>query len=184
MNVSGIVLAAGASRRMGTPKALLDFHGETFVARLRRVLEPYCREVIVVGPPEAAFAADVVNPNPERGMLSSLQCGLARVSADAEAVLWTLVDLPAVQPETVARVVDARPGERLRIARYTGKRGHPVWASRELLPEIARATGTPKDVILKYEQDIVYVDVDDPGVVLDADTPEEYLRLTSASLRT
>ena len=184
MDVSGIVLAAGASRRMGTSKALLDFHGETFVARLRRILGQYCREVIVVGPPDQTFDADVVNPDPERGMLSSLQCGLARVSPDADAVLWTLVDLPAVQPETIGRIADARDGDRVRIARYQGKRGHPVWASRALIPEIAGATGTPKDVILRYEQDIVYVDVDDPGVVLDADTPEDYLRLKSATRRT
>src|SRR4029079_18049295 len=82
--IAGIILAAGASSRMGTPKALLDYRGETFVGRLVRVLQTTCNPVIVVlgyhadalraGIP--AGAQVVVNPDPSRGQLSSLQTAL------------------------------------------------------------------------------------------------------------
>ena len=85
--IAGIILAGGASRRMGTPKALLRFQNETFLDRLIGVFSPVCDPVIVVvglhadqiraGIERADDVRFAVNPDPERGMLSSLQCGLA-----------------------------------------------------------------------------------------------------------
>ena len=83
--IAGIILAAGASSRMGTPKALLDYRGETFLDRLIRVLGAVCDPVIVVlGYHAEQIRAGVngrvqfvVNPTPTRGQLSSLQTGLA-----------------------------------------------------------------------------------------------------------
>jgi len=84
--IAGIILAAGASSRMGTPKALLDYRGATFVRRLFRVLGETCQPVMVV----LGYHADVirqqvpltativVNPDPSRGQLSSLQTALGR----------------------------------------------------------------------------------------------------------
>jgi len=186
MVLSGIILAAGESRRMGQTKALLDYGGEKFVDRLRRILNTCCRDVIVVGAPQSTFRADVVNPDPSRGMLSSLQCGLAAVPDDSEAVMWTLVDLPAVDIATVAKLAAPARGDVLRIPRHIGKcghgkRGHPIWMARSLAAEFLHGAGTPKDIILRHEKEIVYVDVDDPGVVMDTDTPEDYQRLTAAS---
>lgn len=162
---------------MGTPKALLDIGEETFLARLRRVLATRCRDVITVGFPQAPFAFDALNPNPERGMLSSLQCGLERVAADVDAVLFTLVDLPAVQASTVEQLVDGWRGEAVRIPRYQGKRGHPVLFARALIAEFAGETATPKDVIARHEGSIVYMDTGDAGVTMDIDTPADYRRL-------
>jgi molybdenum cofactor cytidylyltransferase len=177
MSLCGIILAAGASSRMGSPKALLTYRGETFLARIRRILATRCREVIVVGAPESSFAVDIVNPHPEHGMISSLQCALSVVPASSNAVLFTPVDLPAIQPETVASLVDDWGGEPLRIPRFGGKRGHPVLAARTLFSEFMAERGTPRDVIQRHEHEIVYLDVDDAGVITDADTPAEYRKL-------
>ena len=75
MKIAALILAAGASSRMGAPKALLAFEGETFLQRLRRMFAAHCEPVLVVGSPSSTFPVDVVNPLPERGMLSSLQQG-------------------------------------------------------------------------------------------------------------
>jgi molybdenum cofactor cytidylyltransferase len=177
---TAIILAAGRSSRMGSPKALLEFRGESFAGRLRRVLQPYCRSVIVVGSPASEFPVDVVNPEPDRGMLSSLQCGLRAVPASADAVLFTPVDLPAVSERTVSTLISGWSGELLRIPRYGGKRGHPVMFARSLTVEFLAAAGSPKEVIDRHADAIVYTDVDDPGILTDVDTPEDYRKLTEA----
>ena len=93
--IAGIILAAGASSRMGSPKALLALDGETFLDRLIAAFEPHCAPVLVVlgfhaGRTRAGICRSgdvtfVTNPDPDRGMLSSLQCGLAEVPATARA---------------------------------------------------------------------------------------------------
>ena len=177
MNCTGIILAGGASTRMGTPKALLLYEGETFLARLRRLMGAVCRDVLVVGPPDAPFRADVVNPHPERGMLSSLQCGLRVVPIIADAIAFTLVDLPSISEATLHTIVREWSGELLRIPRYGGRRGHPVVMSQALVEEFLAESGTPKDVIARHTPETVYVDVEDAGVVADVDTREDYDRL-------
>jgi molybdenum cofactor cytidylyltransferase len=178
-SIAAIILAAGGSTRMGTPKALLDYQGETFVARLQRLFAKHSAEVIVVGHPGATYAT-VVNPAPERGMLSSLQCGLGAISSGCDAAVFTLVDLPAVLDSTIESILGGWNGEILRIPSYLGRRGHPVLVAAPLIPEFLHATGTPKDVIARHASEIIYVDVDDPGVTMDIDTPEDYVRLKQA----
>src|SRR5437879_1267577 len=138
---------------MGSPKALLDYRGETFLARLIRVLGGVADPVIVA----LGYHADeirarmrggghtllAVNPNPERGQLSSLQTALAAVPPESEGFLFMPVDCPAVEPETVARLVEAfhhrDPATLLVIPRVIlrdhGRRGHPVCAVSALVPE-------------------------------------------------
>lgn len=179
--IAAVILAAGASSRMGRPKAFLEYRGETFLERLIRAFRVYCEDVIVVtsGALAAEGARIVVNPAPERGMLSSLQCGLQALPADAKAVAFTPVDFPALHPDTIGRVVDGWSGELLRIPRHRGRRGHPVLASAAIVPEFLDmpAAAQARDVVRRHESDIVYVDVDDAGILLDIDTPEEFERL-------
>ncbi|MGH9593849.1 MAG: nucleotidyltransferase family protein, partial [Bryobacteraceae bacterium] len=103
--IAGIILAAGASSRMGTPKALLDYRGETFVGRLMRVLGAVCDPVMVVlgyhaaeiGARVPANVRVVLNPDPDRGQLSSLQTALAALPVEADGFAFVPVDSPAAE---------------------------------------------------------------------------------------
>jgi len=189
--IAGIILAAGASSRMGTPKALLDYRGETFVGRLVRVLQTRCNPVIVVlgyhadaiRPKIPAAVQIVVNPDPSRGQLSSLQTALAAFPAAASGFAFIPVDSPAVSEETVAMLADAfevRESSTLFvIPRQNGKRGHPVFASRAIAAELLAlpATAEARDVVHAHVGRTQYVDVEDLGIFADVDDPEAYRRL-------
>lgn len=194
MSLAGLILAAGDSRRMGSPKALLEFNGETFLDRLILTLGGACHPVIVVlggeseriraGLLRAELVTFVTNPNYQRGQLSSLQRGLAAVPPEAEGVLFTPVDYPLVRPSTIARIARRfemrQPEEWLVVPRSQGRHGHPVCLARELIPEfLALADGAQaRDVIRSHRKQTVYEDVDDPGILEDVDDPESYARLT------
>ena len=186
---AGLILAAGESRRMGSPKALLLYQGETFLDRLIGLFLQRCSPVIAVlgahhdrvraGMRRAAQAVLVENPDFRRGQLSSMQCGLRAVPPNAEGVLFTLVDHPAVQPETVAALLaPAAPGP-LRIPQSGGRRGHPIWFSMPLVEEFLALPGasTAREVITRHAAEIAYIPVDDPGILADVDDPEAYATL-------
>ena len=166
---------------MGRPKALLEYKGETFLARLVRMFRVYCEDVFVVGSHAVAVpeARVVVNRAPERGMLSSLQCGLEALPECTRAVAFTPVDYPAIQQSTLERVITGWSGELLRIPRYGGRRGHPVLVARDLFPEflVQPSTAQAREIVRRHESDIQYVDVNDPGILTDVDTPADYEQL-------
>ena len=190
MALTGIILAAGESSRMGAPKALLQLGGETFLDKLILILGQSCSPVIVVLGHEAQriraklqradLAAFVTNPDYTRGQLSSLQCGLTAAPADAEGVVFIPVDHPAVRPSTVAQIVrrfkQRKPGELLVVPRAGGKHGHPVGIARELIPEFLAlgAGGQARDVVRKHVGRTVYLDTDDEGILKNIDDPETY----------
>jgi len=172
---------------MGTPKALLDYRGETFLDRLIGALGSVCDPVIVT----LGYHADeiragthrqaqfVVNPDPSRGQLSSLQTALLEVAADAEGFLFMPVDCPAPSMETVERIVGEfhAPTEPLLvIPRHDGLRGHPVCARRELIPEFLALApeGRAKEVVRRHADRTHYLDTLDAGVLGDIDDPEAY----------
>jgi CTP:molybdopterin cytidylyltransferase MocA len=189
--IAGLILAAGESRRMGSPKALLPYRGETFLDTLAGRLAGVCSPVIVV----LGAAADEIqaharcpatfvrNENYLHGQTSSMQCGLRAVPAEAAGVLFTLVDHPAVAQSTLARLVDGVGNWRVRVPRYRGKRGHPIWFSRDLIAEFLALPedGAARDVVRAHAAETEFLDVDDPGTVADIDNPEEYRRLVEAA---
>jgi molybdenum cofactor cytidylyltransferase len=189
--IAAIILAAGASTRMGSPKALLDYRGETFLGRLIRILGGVADPVIValgyhagqIRAQAGGRARFAVNPAPERGQLSSLQTALAEVPPGAEGFLFMPVDCPAVEPETVARLVDAfdhrDPATLFVIPRQSGRRGHPVCAARSLIPEFLALppTGQASAAVHRHIPETRYLDVDDPGILADVDDPEAYRKL-------
>ncbi len=199
MTVTGLILAAGASRRMGASKALLDLGGETFLDRLILAFSTACSPLLVVLGHDAARIRDAVrlaarvrfvyNPDHEKGQLSSLQCGLAAVPVDSPGVVFTPVDYPSVRLETVdllvRRFAGRAEGDVLVIPRTHGRRGHPVSCAREVIPDFLRLPpdGSARDVIHRYRDRTLYVDTDDPGIVEDADDPEAYQRLLEAFRR-
>ncbi len=191
MSAAGIILAAGESRRMGFPKALLRYRDETFLDTLIGLFATRCAPVIVVlgaGAEQIRSAVRrpatfVLNPDYTRGMTTSLQCGLSAVPADAEGVLFTLVDHPAVAPATLDALL-APPLPLVRIPRYGAERGHPIWFSRRLIPEFLAIPegGAANEVVRRHRAETEFLDLDDPGVTADIDDPEAYRQLTGVAL--
>jgi molybdenum cofactor cytidylyltransferase len=193
----GLILAAGESRRMGSPKALLEFQGETFLDRLIGLFSPRCSPVIAVlgaqrqivraGLRRSGVALLVENPDFRLGQLTSMQCGLRAVPAGADGVLFTLVDHPAVAPATIAALLDmpldSDAPSPFRIPRFDGRRGHPVWFSNSLIPEFLAlpAGSSAREVVTQYASEIAYIDVDDPGILADVDDPAAYASLLAGS---
>ena len=188
MRLAGIILAAGESSRMGRDKALLSYQGSTFlnhiVSRFISRMDPV---VVVLGhhaePIRASLALSprvrvAVNGQYKLGMLSSLQEGVRSLPDDAGAVMFTLVDHPAVEGSTLDLLISEweRTGAPLVIPRVGGRRGHPVIASRAILDEILQlpADESPKNVVRRHREQTLYVDVEDTGVLKDIDRPSDY----------
>jgi molybdenum cofactor cytidylyltransferase len=128
--------------------------------------------------PNATF---VINPDYRTGQTSSMQCGLRAVPASAEGVLFTLADHPAVAASTVDALA-AQPRPLIRVPRFEGRRGHPVWFSRALIAEFLAlpAHGAARDVVYRHVDETEYLDVNDPGIVADIDDPAAYRELIGA----
>ena len=173
---------------MGFPKALLRYREETFLDRLASLFAARCSPVIVVLGAEAerirssahSAATFVVNPDWARGQTTSMQCGLRAVPPEADGVLFTLVDHPAVAPATIDALLAGPRATLLRVPRHHGRRGHPIWFSREIVPEfLALAeTGAARDVVRSHAAQTEFLDVDDPGILADIDDPAAYRGLT------
>jgi molybdenum cofactor cytidylyltransferase len=192
--IAGLILAGGASRRMGTPKTLLRIGTETFLDRLIGVFAPICAPVIVVLGHDSAWvrqglerpggATFTINPDPDRGMLSSLQCGLAKLPSNAPAVIFTPVDYPSFRDTTIVRMAEAFSERHFDVVIpvYRGRKGHPVCVSRRVVQELLElpCTAQARDVIRQYGERTCFADVDDPGIVADIDTPDDYAKFLTA----
>src|SRR4029077_8617207 len=153
---AGVILAAGASSRMGRDKALLPWRDGTFLSAAIRALQPVTELVIVVAGANAASLepiADsqaaflVVNPNPQQGQFSSLQVGLQEVlNRGRDAAVITLVDRPPVSPATVQLLRDAFESAPQNVwavvPEFSGKHGHPYLVGRELIEFFLQASPT------------------------------------------
>jgi molybdenum cofactor cytidylyltransferase len=205
-SLSGLILAAGESTRMGTDKALLVWPpagsaipgppGQTFLSAAIRALSPFTDVVtVVVGKNEvnlssviyATGAGLIRNPLPERGQFSSLQTGLRDVlNRGRDGAMITLVDRPPPSAATLQTLLTAfetalSAGKWAVVPEYSGKHGHPVLVGREMIEAFLRApaASTARDIEHQNQQHIQYIPVDDPFVVSNVDTPQEYTALLS-----
>lgn len=187
-SVAGVVPAAGASARMGRPKALLDAGGRSFVAAtVGALVGGGCDPVVVVVATgeadvarraQAAGAVVLENPDPGEGPITSLRLALAALGEGPDAVALLPVDHPLVRPETVAALVGAFRGHEapLVLPVVGGKRGHPSILGRALFAELADPSleGGARAVVHAHLDEALLVPVEDPGVVADIDTPAAY----------
>lgn len=185
MDVRVVILAAGASTRMGgRPKALTPVGGETALARMVAACAHagLGTPVVVLGAHEAevrescgALAVEWVrNPRPEAGRTGSLKRALERVGASA-ALVWP-VDHPLVAAGTLRLLADAPAAVAVPV--HEGRRGHPIrLAGAALVEARSLADDAPlRDVVRRDPARVLEVPVDDPGVLANLDTPEDLRR--------
>jgi nicotine blue oxidoreductase len=192
--VAGIVLAAGAGRRFGGPKALLRLGGQTLLERSAGVLQAGgCTPVIaVLGCPLAAPLPALPgvqlswNPDWQEGIGASLRHGLDRLASSPEvsATVVVLVDQPNLAPAAVRRVIDAhRRGAVVAVACYAGHRGHPVVIDRSCWPGVRQsAVGEQgaRAFMRAHPELVADVVCDDAGAPDDIDQPADLVRLERA----
>jgi len=187
MRTVAVVPAAGSAERFGGKKLLALVDGEPLLDRtIAALLDGGVDQiVVVVGPDAAELTRDVnsfsdprvwpvVNPDPSRGMFSSLQVGMSEAQGDALLVLPA--DMPFVRPATVRLLLGAFAKKSAIVSpRFNGKRGHPVILPPALRDQIRSADAllTLHDILKRHPEMRVEVDVDDRGVVQDVDRPDD-----------
>jgi molybdenum cofactor cytidylyltransferase len=203
-SLCGVILAAGASTRMGTDKALLPWppappgdllSSTTFLSSAIMSLLPFNDLVIVVAGNNEANLAPVAysngaslvrNPAPDNGQFSSLQVGLQEVlNRGRDAAMITLVDRPPARAGTLQALctsfMSRLEGTWALVPQFNGKHGHPFLIAREMMEAFLRAapTSTAREIEHQNQQHISYVTVDDPAVTLNVDTPQDYSALST-----
>lgn len=188
MRIVAIVTAAGSAVRFGGRKLLTAIDGRPLLDHtIRALLDGGVGEVVVVLAPGARAELEagvdamrdprvraVENPDPSRGMFTSIQAGAAET--DGDAILVLPGDMPFVSAATVRAVVDAYTSKPAIVSpRFQGKRGHPVALPGWLRTEIGAAPlgTTLHDILKKHAELYVDLDLEDRGVVRDVDTLED-----------
>lgn len=191
VTIDGIILAAGHSRRMGRPKADLTVpEGASFLERAAQTLRAAsCRRVLVVVNPALAHTQRtaagveleiVVNAAPQSEQIDSLRRALERLDESTAAVLVLPVDLPLISPLTAAAVA-ASFRERAApviVPCHDGVAGHPILLARTVFAEILHRDWEEgmRSLLLAHAPETRTVAVTDPGILIDIDTPDDYLR--------
>ncbi len=188
--IEAIVLAAGQGERLRTIKPLVSIDGEPALTRIIRTLKGAGIEriTIVLGYEAEAIKRQVdltdchvvVNPRYENGMASSLSLGIESLSPTAKGFLIHHADRPTVEEETIRAVVaQGKAGARIAAPSYRGQRGFPVYLHhscvKELLPTLGGEVGARR-YISKHTEELVLVEVDDPGAIRDIDRPQDLCR--------
>jgi CTP:molybdopterin cytidylyltransferase MocA len=192
VTVAGLVLAAGAGRRLGQPKAMVSLHGELLVERaVRTAVASGCDPVLVVlgshadevvAGSDLGTARTVLAENWSEGMGASLRSGLeAAAAVGCEAVAVILVDQPLVSAEALRRLGDAwRAGAVAAVATYDGKPRNPVVLDHRIWAEVAAAAVGDvgaRGWLRSHPEQVVEVACDGSGDPIDIDTPNDLIAL-------
>jgi molybdenum cofactor cytidylyltransferase len=183
-----IILAAGESKRMGFPKMLLLFDGITMLEKVvGNIKDSVVDHTLVVLGAEKEVLTKLVskssgrycfNDNYKQGMLSSVKCGFRNLPPDFEAVLVFQGDQPFISPEVINRVIQSyrSAGKGIVIPVCNGRRGHPLLIDHKYRNEIERLNDKEGLRILsrQFSEDVLEVETDDPGILRDFDTYDEY----------
>ncbi len=188
-----IVLAAGASTRMGRPKALLDFDGRVCLDLVLDAVRHAGRPIVVLGPNHEEIRRQVdldaddvaLNLDVDSGQTASLQAALLRLPADVDAFFFMPGDLPLLRAADADALLQSRiaiPAASLYIPSHAKRRGHPILCAGELAAEFLAlpAGASARDVVNRSPGRIAYVDFAEAYVLMDMDTPEDYRRCLEA----
>ena len=186
--IVGIILSAGESKRMGTPKQLLPW-GNTIV--LQRVLDNAAASrlesiQLILGHRADEIANRIMLPSKthvfvnlayREGMHTSLICGIQNAPPDAEAFMVLLGDQPLIDTPVIDRLIDFHRagGHGITIPVCNGRRGHPVIFAGEYREELLSMSDQgAREVVHRHAGEIVEVPIDSPHVLTDLDTPRDY----------
>ena len=190
--VAAVILAAGASSRMGSPKQTLRYRGESLLRRAAlAALGAGCRPVVVVTGAHAELSRreleglgvrEAFNPHWETGMASSVRAGVeALAGADADGVVLMLCDQPHVTAEVISGLVAAHRATLRSVvaSAYGGGFGVPALFGRTLFAELAQLEGAAgaRQVIKRHASEAHFLPF--PGGETDVDTPDDFSRLTA-----
>ena len=184
-----LILAAGASTRMGSPKALLKIGGKTFVRHIVDVLGAAgIVDIVIVLGAEAGQIKDsldwfdgkiVVNKDWKKGQLTSLVAGLGSIDRrDLHGVLICPVDHPLFAPQVIRGMCEAAETSphKIIIPVFKERRGHPVIFPASLIEVLKRASPEigARQVVRDHPDEVLEFVTEDEGVVRNIDTPEDY----------
>jgi CTP:molybdopterin cytidylyltransferase MocA len=183
--LAAVILSGGASRRMGSPKALLSYQGRPFLEHLldvarhskisvRRVVlgahaEPIAKEV------NLASDEIVINEDWEKGQLSSIQSALRSLPPKTDGMILFLIDHPLISSALVDELIETfySSGKGIVLPVYEGRRGHPVIFSSVLYPDLMKApldTGA-RSVVWAHAGEVQVVQTNEEGCVLNLNDP-------------
>jgi molybdenum cofactor cytidylyltransferase len=192
--IAAVIPAAGLSVRMGRPKLVLPVGGVLLIARVVAAFREggAGRVIVVTAPTEIPGASEIagaataegaeviVAPSPPADMRASVELGLEALARGAKpsALLLAPGDSPGLNPELVSRVIrnGRESSGRIVVPRHGGRSGHPVLLPWTLAKEIPRLpAGVGVNALLAAHPDLIApFDADDPGILADLDTPEDY----------
>ncbi|MCI0522786.1 MAG: nucleotidyltransferase family protein [Bacteroidales bacterium] len=185
----GIVLAAGESKRMGSPKMTLPFRGKTIIETVigNLLASKIEKCIVVVGADRTEVLSltakypvvNCFNPNYKEGMLSSVKCGFDHLPSEFGAALVVLGDQPMIETEVINLVIETyiNSDKGIVVPVHNGKRGHPLLIDRRHREEISGLAGPHglKGLLVNHPEDILEVETGHISVLKDIDTQEEYL---------
>ena len=190
--VTGLVLGAGGSRRLGRPKQLLPYGEKTLLGHVLDIARacPFDQLIVALGGAadgvreqvDLSGADVVVNESYGTGCSSSIAAALGAIDERADWLVLLLGDMPGVTVETVEALLAARGDAPMAVCRYEDGRGHPFAFHRRMFEELADLHGD-KGVWRLLDQradDVVEVRIAGP-VPLDVDTPEDYEAVLAAA---
>lgn len=191
---SALILCAGYSSRMGSFKPLLPLGGETLVERIIRLFMDAggVDVTVVLGHEAPAITAVlerydvsvVINERYGEGMFSSVRAGVQQIDRKRRAFFLMPVDIPLVRQDTLQTLMNAFQKGDADVYRpcFRGSHGHPPLISSALIPAILNFSGPGglRALLAHYGYSILDVAVEDPGILVDLDTPEDYLMVQKA----
>ena len=184
-----VVLAAGESRRMGQPKMLLPFMGKTMIEHVIENIRKagLSNITVVIGAEKEKLTVLLeklsvnfcINNEYRQGMLSSVICGIRHLPENVSAMLIFPGDQPLISPETIANILKRSQSsdKGIIIPVYKKKRGHPVLIDSKYKSAILKLNPEKglRSLAESYPEDVGEIETDDPGILKDFDTYEEYL---------